>query len=57
MRNILKIIPFFIAFLPALFTLSSAAQFKVTRVYDGDIVQAEGCGFGMTLGTLLTPVT
>jgi micrococcal nuclease len=42
MRNILKIIPFFIAFLLALFTLSSAAQFKVTRVYDGDTVKAEG---------------
>jgi micrococcal nuclease len=42
MRNIPKIVIFFIAFLLALFTLSSAAQFKVTRVYDGDTVKAEG---------------
>ncbi|HUV59165.1 MAG TPA: thermonuclease family protein [Desulfatiglandales bacterium] len=42
MRNILKIIPFLIALLLAFFTLSSAAQFKVTRVYDGDTVKAEG---------------
>jgi micrococcal nuclease len=38
MRNILKIIPFLIAFLLALFTLSSAAQFKVIRVVDGDTI-------------------
>ena len=38
MRNILKIIPFLIALLLALFTLSSATQFKVIRVVDGDTI-------------------
>jgi len=38
MRNILKIIPFLIAFLLTLFTLSSAAQHRVIRVVDGDTI-------------------
>ena len=42
MRHLLKILPFLIAFLLALVTVSSADQFKVTRVYDGDTVQAVG---------------
>ena len=42
MQRTLKIIPSLIAFLLILPTLSVAAQFKVTRVYDGDTIKAKG---------------
>jgi endonuclease YncB( thermonuclease family) len=42
MRNSLKIILLLLAPLLILPTLSLAAQFKVTRVYDGDTIKAEG---------------
>lgn len=42
MRRPLRIIFFSIAFLLLLTTLSLAVQFKVTRVYDGDTIKAEG---------------
>jgi lipoprotein signal peptidase len=38
----LKIIPFLIIILFILPTISLAGQFKVTRVYDGDTIKAEG---------------
>jgi micrococcal nuclease len=42
MKRPLKIILLLIAFLLFLSTLSLAAQFKVTRVYDNDTLKAEG---------------
>jgi len=42
MKRPLKIITFLITFLLALPTFSLAGQFKVTTVYDGDTIMAEG---------------
>ena len=42
MRNTLRISPFLITFLLTLPLFSFAGEFKVTRVYDGDTVKAEG---------------
>ena len=42
MRNSHKIIPFLITFILALTSSALAGQFKITRVYDGDTVKAQG---------------
>lgn len=42
MRRAYKIVSFGVAFLLLLPALSSAGQFKVTRVYDGDTLVAKG---------------
>jgi endonuclease YncB( thermonuclease family) len=42
MKRTLKIIPFLITLILVLITFSFAGQFKVTRVYDGDTIKAEG---------------
>jgi len=42
MKRPLILIPFLTTFLLLLPTLSLAGQFKVTRVYDGDTIKAEG---------------
>ena len=42
MKRLLRIIPLLITFLFALSTYLLAAQFKVTRLYDGDTIMAEG---------------
>jgi hypothetical protein len=44
MKRISKVFPFLIALLLVLPTLSLAGQFKVTRVYDGDMVEAMAFG-------------
>jgi endonuclease YncB( thermonuclease family) len=44
MRKRLILIPFLLAFLSILPTVSLAGQFKVNRVYDGDTVKAKGHG-------------
>jgi endonuclease YncB( thermonuclease family) len=41
MRNCLKIILLFIAFLLILPTISIAAELKVIRIYEGDTIKAE----------------
>lgn len=42
MRKFLKIVPFLISFLLFLHTLSTAGEFKVIRVYDGDTITVSG---------------
>lgn len=42
MNRVYRITPILILFLLALPTISLAGQFKVTRVYDGDTIKAEG---------------
>jgi len=42
MINILKTIPLAIFFFLSICPISIAGQFKVTKVYDGDTVKAEG---------------
>ena len=47
MKRVYRITPILILFLLALPIISFADQFKVTRVYDGDTVQAEEYGWGV----------
>ena len=42
MKRVYRITPILILFLLALPTISLAGQFKVTRIYDGDTIKAEG---------------
>ena len=49
MRNSHKIIPFLITFILPLPFLAFAGQFKITRVYDGDTVKAQGHDIEITV--------